>query len=42
MRVVASADAPVDDLFATGSLTEADAHFARVLYGDLDIQRVRH
>ena len=41
MRVIASAEEPVDELFATGSLTDADAHFARVLYGDLDIQRVR-
>ena len=35
-----SAEVEIDELFSTGELSNLDKHHARVLIGDLDIERV--
>ena len=35
-----SADVKIDDLFQRGELSNLEKHHARVLIGDLDIQKV--
>lgn len=40
MRLIVSADAPINDLFATGAENEYDKHHQRIMAGDLNYDAV--